>query len=368
MRRSSRRNLSRRGAAAVEMAVTMIVLLPLLFYTLFLEDLLAYHLNWQEAIVTSPWDALPIDYAKKDSAATMAMRYNRVAYCDHTSAHDSFVAATDCDDDKHHKAMTAHQCWMGEGKQVTCGREADVGADVQSDFADEFGAGGLVHCTARLNVSNWFIINRFATWGKDFIEPKRTKFTGTGDSAKGIAADSKHQGSGYTVTTETGWVFGKQGEGGGGSTAEEPGADGSEENAPAPAGGGNTDDYFGVVHDPWAVNRVSTFTNMGKDTSHKLYQRMSMYYDLSIVSDATDAAKQFGDDLKSDELIGDEALNEGANGDDVKSPEMSFTSGDNTRASIDSPMDYSAGWPDDRQGDAYSAREDSYMGLPKTEW
>lgn len=368
MNRSSRRNRSRRGAAAVEMALTMIVLLPLIYYTLFLEDLLAYHLNWQEAIVTSPWDAIPIDYANKESAATMSMRYNRVAYCDHSSTHDSFNAATDCDDDKHHKAMTAHQCWMGQGKQITCGREADVGADVQQDFADEFGAGGLVHCTARLNVSNWFIINRFATWGKDFIEPKRQKFSKEGGS-KGTQADSKHEGSGYTVTTETGWVFGRQGEGGGSSdTGEEPGADGTEENSPPPSGGGNTDDYFGVVHDTWAVNRVGSFTNRAKISTHKIYERMSMYYDLGIVSDATDAAKQLGDDLKSDELIGDKALEEDANGDDVKSPEMSFMSGDHTRRSSDSPMDYSAGWPDDRQGDAYGAREDEYMGLPKNEW
>lgn len=367
----SRRTMRRRGAAAVEMAVTMIVLLPLIFYSLFLEDLLIYHLNWQEAIVTSPWDPLVIDYTKKESAATMAMRYNRVAYCDHTVANDSFNAQEDCDDDKHHKAMTAHQCWMGQGKQVTCGREESVGASVQTDFANKFGAGGLVHCTARLNVSNWFIINRFATWGKDFIEKDRTKFSKEGGS-QGKAAADKHGSSGYTVTTETGWVFGRQGEGGGGSSSEEAGGDGTEENNPPPAGGTNTDDYFGVVHDPWAVNKpglvMDSFMNSAKDSSHKIYERMSMYYELNIVSEATDKAKEFGDDLKSDELIGDKALEEDSVGDDVKSPDMSFTAGDHTRRSMGSPMDYSAGWPDDRQGDTYSARENEYMGVPKTSW
>ena len=45
------------GAAVVELAISMIVVVPVILYTLFLNDLLIYNLDWQEAVVTPAWDA-----------------------------------------------------------------------------------------------------------------------------------------------------------------------------------------------------------------------------------------------------------------------------------------------------------------------
>lgn len=346
-----RRSMRRRGQAAVEMAVTMIVLIPIIFYALFLEDLLYYNLEWQEAIVVSPWEGLAVNFADKQSAATTAMRYNRVAYCDHTVAYDSYDAPYDCDDDVHHKAMTAHQCWMGGGLQVTCGTNSNVGANIQNDYANQFNAGGLVHCTARLNVSNWFIINKFATWGNEFISDKRTK-----DRTDG---KDKHD-VGKETTTENGWVFGAQGSSSS-ISSETPGDDGSEDNSPPPAGGNNTDDYFAVLHDPWAVFQAGTFSANAKNPTHPIYQRMKMYYD-NTAADGTDAAKNFGDALEGAGLLGTGAFEESSQGDDVKNPEMDFNAGSASRRSNGSPLDYSAGWPDNRQSDTNNARQDGYMG------
>lgn len=348
----------RRGQAAVEMAVTMIVLIPIIFYSLFLEDLLVFHLEWQEAIVVSPWEPSFIDYVEKKNPSIMAMRYNRVAYCDHTVANDTFNATTDCDDAKHHVAMTAHQCWLGGGKQVTCGKDTSIGKDIQTDYYDKFNGGGLVHCTARLNVSNWFIINRFRNFGKELVESDRERHQDSED---------KHT-VGKSTTESTGWVFGGQGESGGASSGGEAGDDGAEEDTPASTGGRNTDDYFSVLHDPWAVNRVDSFSNMAKVSTHKIYERMSMYYKLQIVKDATDKAKDFGQGLVDDEILGDKALKETDEGDDVTNPDMSFSAGDHKRAAIPNAMDYSAAWPDQRQQDTYSGREGDYMGMPKSTW
>jgi hypothetical protein len=57
--------LRARGAAAVETAVTMIVLVPLIFYTLFLEDMLAYKLENQEPGIVAAWDYTTNDYMKE---------------------------------------------------------------------------------------------------------------------------------------------------------------------------------------------------------------------------------------------------------------------------------------------------------------
>ena len=53
-----------RGSAAVELAALMITLVPLAMYTLYLEDLLFYHLDQQETVVSTPWDFVHGDYRK----------------------------------------------------------------------------------------------------------------------------------------------------------------------------------------------------------------------------------------------------------------------------------------------------------------
>lgn len=342
----------RRGQAAVETAVTMIVLIPIIFYSLFLEDLLYYHLEWQEGIVVSPWEGLAVNFQNGDSASSTAQKYNRVAYCDHTVAYDSFNANYDCDDSTHHKAMTAHQCWMGGGKQITCNNDTGI-ANVERDYANRFGKGGFVQCTARLNVSNWFIVNNFATWGKNYVSSGRQKHEDNED---------KHS-VGYGVSTETGWIFGAQGSNGGAMESGQPGDDGPTDEEPSSSGSGgsaNTDDYFGVLHDTWAVYEANSYMTTSHNTGHPIYARMKMYYDSK---GASDEAQKFGDALKDDDLIGDDAFDDGSTGDDVSTAEMDFNANQANRMSMGSPMDYSAGWSDQRQQDTNSGRKNGYMGV-----
>lgn len=347
MRTSMRR---RRGQAAVEAAVTMIVLIPIIFYALFLEDLLYYHLEWQEGIVVSPWEGIAVNFQNGESASNTAQKYNRVAYCDHTVAYDSFDANYDCDDETHHKAMTAHQCWMGGGKQITCSNNKDSGG-VERNFEGAFNKGGLVQCTARLNVSNWFIINKFATWGKNYVSQGRQKHEDN---------ESKHD-VGYNTTTESGWIFGAQGSNSG-TSGGMPGDDGPEDEPPpdTSGGGGNTDDYFGVLHDSWAVFEAGDYQTTSHNTNHPIYARMKMYYD---AKGKSSEAQAFGDALKDEDLIGDDAFSDGQHGDDVSTAEMDFNAGSADRRSTGSPMDYSAGWSDQRQQDTNSGRRNGYMGV-----
>ena len=47
---------NRRGQAAVEMAITMVLLIPLIFFALFLQDFAYYKLEGQEPIVSATSD------------------------------------------------------------------------------------------------------------------------------------------------------------------------------------------------------------------------------------------------------------------------------------------------------------------------
>ena len=384
---------ARRGQAAVEMAVSMLVILPLVFYTLFLEDLTYYNLEWQEAIVVSPWDALPLDYtATSPDPAGNPMRYNRKVYCDHTAAYDSFNKNYDCTKTVHHQAMTAHQCWLlAQDGQITCSLNKATGALVEPGYAALFGKGGMVSCSARLGVLNYFIPNQLfyssETGGtgkalgqtssgevkqmtnKEFIKGKGD---GTGSSA-GTAHQSKDKS--YASV----WVFGYEGgpaapppaggddeEGGDGTAGDDTGV------GPTSAtGSGPADDWFGVVHDSWAVNDVGTvYPEMGQAAlTNKFYQRMDYYYQLKAKTGA-DQAKSFADSLKGDSLLGDEALQEPTGGDDPAVPQMAYAKDDNERVGPSSffPQFYSAGYSDSRQPATYTGRQDQYFGMQVSDW
>ena len=60
------KNLKRapRGQAAVELAVSLIIIMPLVFYSLFLADLTAYRLDQSEAVYSTSWDFMMHNYNK----------------------------------------------------------------------------------------------------------------------------------------------------------------------------------------------------------------------------------------------------------------------------------------------------------------
>ncbi len=174
-RRSPQR--SARGAASVEMALSMIVFIPIFLYALFLDDLLRYALDAQEAAVATVWDYTIQDWAEKAKGAGgggdygnfgQVQGYARQMYCDHESGVDDYTMeggkARDCSTEEHHQhaALTAHPCWLNPGaQQVECtGPDKQVGlmgVPIESSYADEFNHGGLIKCSARIGVQNYML-------------------------------------------------------------------------------------------------------------------------------------------------------------------------------------------------------------------
>lgn len=180
-----------RGAASVEMALCMLVLIPIFLYALFLDDLLRYSLDVQEAVVSTVWDYSVQDYAgTKDKFNPVTVQhYARLMYCDHESGQNRYDAKSgngklkDCEEEDHHEgtALVAHVCWLngrnqeedgvdksGDTKQVTCvGPDKSVG-NLGADglyagyhSSGEFNQGGFIHCSARAVVENYLLPQRF---------------------------------------------------------------------------------------------------------------------------------------------------------------------------------------------------------------
>ncbi|RKI06319.1 hypothetical protein D7Y15_31085 [Corallococcus sp. AB030] len=170
-----------RGAASVEMALSMIVLIPIFMYALFLDDLLRYSLDAQEAAVTTIWDFTTQDYTKalKQSGGggsgpqggSSNVQHNaRLTYCDHESGIDRPDAMSgsnyaDCEDLDHHLAVVAHVCWMNDkAKQVTC-EAPDTGAaslgGLAGQYQGQFTNGGYIECSARAVVENYLLPEQF---------------------------------------------------------------------------------------------------------------------------------------------------------------------------------------------------------------
>jgi hypothetical protein len=167
-----------RGAASVEMAICMLVIVPVFLYALFLDDLLRYSLDVQEATVSTVWDYTVQDYAAEGKFSPATVQHHaRLMFCDHESGKGRYNERgqdgtyKDCEEEDHHQgtAVTAHVCWLndqGKAKQVTCeGPDGSVGSveagKLYTSYASSFNQGGLVHCSARAVVENYLLPKHF---------------------------------------------------------------------------------------------------------------------------------------------------------------------------------------------------------------
>ncbi len=216
----TRRNA--RGAAAVEMAITMVVLIPLIFFALFLEDFVYYRLNGQEPLIAAAWDHVTPDYM---TTAPDVGGMNRLQYCDHTAAYDSYQQQFDCDGPSggatagggysvtgaggklgHHHATGAHQCWLGGGQQIECsidksgGMEIVAGDAMTGFFASDWNRGGIANCSAQLNVFNWIIPQGISQGGGWLWSKKKlTNHTQYGKKGGGSRAGEKGWSDEYSL-------------------------------------------------------------------------------------------------------------------------------------------------------------------------
>lgn len=194
-----------RGAAAVEMAVSLIVLVPVFLYALFLDDLLRYSLDVQEAVVSTVWDFTVQDYTRElptegtrsqgpKGGLTVVQKQARYMFCDHESGIDSFDQQTytegsetfqsyrDCQETGHHQALVAHVCWINEqAKQVTCEEPeknvGELGDRLHGSFQGQFTNGGLFKCSAIAVVENYLLPKKFLNNGFSRVDLSKKFWT-----------------------------------------------------------------------------------------------------------------------------------------------------------------------------------------------
>lgn len=341
----SSRNLNRRsrGQAAVELSLLTIIIVPTTLYVLFLDDMLRFKLDQQEAIVTTLWDLGVMDWedgnkgAKNVSGAVQT--YNRYAFGDHNvvdSRYDDLNAIND--DKRHHLAIGAHQCWLvgGAGNQVTCGgRDPGVGATFFPDLApgaqkatqNAAQTGGYYSCTGRIGViNNWLPPETLMQFSKE-------KLTRT-----------NYHHDPYTKVHDTGATYGDD--------------DRGVYHFPA--------DTFSVVTDTWAMTQYPAVSPDAQ--SGILYNRVAASYRRLAVKALMTPAAVFpvllGARNLANPLI---ATGNSQRGDNVYTPQVAFTKNmPNPTANPYNPYFASAwqDWGSDRVKGTHSARKNEYMGLP----
>lgn len=245
-----------------ELAILMLVLVPVFLYTLFLNDLLRHQLMGQAAVVSTPWDWHALNYERFDRSRHVDTRaiakaqvqsrqtqtagarsgnapavYARLMWCDHTAAYNSYDPSFDCNDPGHHQAVAAHACWDTElAQEVACGVDADTGAgytDVLGlidGLKDSTHKGGEIYCSARVGVLNYMLIQRMFGQFSSVDTTRATKLSGSVHGHRGAAAANT-----YPLTMET----------------------------------------FSVVHDPWAM---ATVENVNPDGRNLLQRRVNSIY------------------------------------------------------------------------------------------
>jgi hypothetical protein len=186
---------ARRGAASVEMALCMLVIVPVFLYALFLDDLLRYSLDAQETALSTVWDFTVQNYTRPlptsssrppTGGSSTVQKHARLMFCDHESGKDQY-SSKDCDDQGHHTALAAHVCWLNQdARQVTCdspdGSAASIGAGpLHSRYQEAFTNGGLIRCSARAVVENYLLPRKFLSEfsdDKEVVDLTKEKWSG----------------------------------------------------------------------------------------------------------------------------------------------------------------------------------------------
>ncbi len=165
----------RRGAATVEFAVSMLVFIPALLYSIFLADTLFFQLKAQEITAAAAWDL------------TGRTLHDYSSSFDHASKYTAAASATQSAVEKRYKGLDA---WANEGGggasssdlvgagakgslkngSVSCKLDASVGGgsgDISplpsidpssAAFAGvKLHTGGFVRCQAEVESQNWFL-------------------------------------------------------------------------------------------------------------------------------------------------------------------------------------------------------------------
>lgn len=309
-----------RGSATVELALLMIVIIPTLLYTFYLEDLLFYKFDLEETVVSTPWDGAIVNYrggGDTGSIVTAAMQ----TFWDHTSAWNTYNDARfDGRETVHHQAMTAHQCWLAKGGQeVQCGFDKSVGISVEPTF-NFMNQGGMLSCDAILGVQNYFLPEKFFSWwGKNDLADQSKMKMHTNDNA-GIHAAAR----------QDPYLYPKM--------------------------------YFGVVFDSWALNKTDDISP--NDLPFNDFSKwVNIEYSFSGRRGKREDAKQFLQDAVDKEILGS-ALGMDLSGDMIDTPPIAFNNNGDRKFS----KHHASGWNDSRHEQTYNSMQNKYFGVPENKW
>ncbi len=274
-----------------ELAILMLVLVPVFMYTLFLNDLLRHQLMGQAAVVSTPWDWHALNYERFDRSrnvdpaiakAQVQNRqsqaagprtgnspavYARLTWCDHTAAYNSYDPNFDCNDSGHHKALAAHACWDTQlAQEVSCGVDAETGAG----YTDLLGMinglkgsthkGGEIYCSARVGVLNYFLPQKLFGQFSSVDTTRAKKLSGDVHGHRGESSANT-----YPLTMDT----------------------------------------FSVLHDPWAM---ATVENVNPDGRNLLQRRVNSIYWTTMGQVAYAASLLYLGRAIQAQLIGPQAL------------------------------------------------------------
>jgi hypothetical protein len=186
-----------RGAATIEMALMLVIFVPLVFFTMYASDAVFHLLNVQEAVVTTLWDMSTQSFSQEPNPRTARSNANnfvdntvagfdRVAYFDMASEYNAEKEidsnGTSYKPDKKHLTQAFGQAsWCNSenncqppasdyntaaAQEVHC--QLDQGG-IQSFYLDlgaiwysqTAGAGGIVTCSAKAWLYNYLIPKDF---------------------------------------------------------------------------------------------------------------------------------------------------------------------------------------------------------------
>jgi hypothetical protein len=372
-----RRQRDRRGAAAVEFAVSVIFLVPLIMYMVTLQEFLIMKFNGQEAAIQATFDFPVLDYADApplDSGETAFVSgsvgsMSRLTYCDHSAAFDSFNRDFECDDQRHHKNMTVHECWIGDdpgayGGQVSCVRvdEPIVPTGPATAAVASFGKGGVMNCTSRLGILNYYLPN-------SFLNTFRNK--------KGFAVNQDASGT-EKKKMKSRWAYGKD------TTARSALGDQDAAHDDRQQATPNGDTSLGsndwrlartnhrMLVDTWAVGlegrnpvQAIDFNNpLVADTvplppPPTLYGRITAAY--ATAGGATAKAKQWNSDLQNAELIDARSMKDKV-GDNLTTAAAAFKP---NSAEQEFSGHWAGQWSDERVRSTKQARGQKYFGYSR---
>ena len=196
------RSRQMRGQAAVEMSLMTFIIIPTFLYIIFLDDLLRFKQDQQEAMIASGWDFTTLNWDHQTNTATnyipragiaapanshhgAVQHYNRYSYSDHTASTPRFEDPSAASE-YHHLAVGAHQCWLvgGQQNQVTC-TQTDI--NMAANFAIDGtvngrtrlrdwvhnGTGGQYSCTGRVGVINNYLPDGLLFFSKEELSSRK---------------------------------------------------------------------------------------------------------------------------------------------------------------------------------------------------